>query len=123
VVELLHRAHEPDRALLDEVGEREAVLVALVALGDVDDEAQVRLDHPVLGGEVAALDAAREPDLLGGGQERRARDLGEEVLEAVVGLSVRGGGRHGRHTVAPSPKPKLRVASRPAQACSTLIAS
>jgi hypothetical protein len=39
VVELLDRADEAERALLDEVQEREAA--AQVALGDGDDEAQV----------------------------------------------------------------------------------
>ena len=65
VVELLDGADEPERALLDQVGEREPVAGALEALGDVDDEPQVGLDHALLGGEVAALDPAREAQLLG----------------------------------------------------------
>ena len=64
VVELLHRAQQPERALLDQVGEREAVVVALVALGHVHDEPQVGLGQALLGGEVAALDAPRQPQLL-----------------------------------------------------------
>ena len=62
VVELLRRADEAERALLDQVEERQA-LVAVV-LGDRDDEAQVRLDHLLLRVEVAALDALGELDLL-----------------------------------------------------------
>src|SRR5581483_8526153 len=45
-VELLDRAVEPERALLDEVEERNAETA--VALRDRDDEAEVRLDHPAL---------------------------------------------------------------------------
>ena len=45
VVELLDRADQPERALLDQIGEREPVAGALEALGDVDDEPQVGLDH------------------------------------------------------------------------------
>jgi hypothetical protein len=66
VVELLDGAHEADRALLDQVLHRQRRVLALVALGDVDDEPQVGLDHVVLGREVAALHAARERLLLGG---------------------------------------------------------
>ncbi len=83
MVELLHGAQQPQRALLHEVGQRHAVLLALVALGDVHDQAQVRLDHAVLGHEVAALDPPREPQLVGRGEQRRARDVGEEAGEAV----------------------------------------
>ena len=83
-VELLDRAHEAERALLDEVGEREPVLGALEGAGDVDDEAKVRLDHPLLGVEVAALHAQREPALLRRRQQRHAAHLGEEVGEAGV---------------------------------------
>src|SRR3954452_11056107 len=67
VIELLRRADEAQRALLDEVQEREP-LVAVV-LGDRDDQAQVRLDHLLLCVEVAALDALGEVDLLLGGEE------------------------------------------------------
>ena len=72
------------------------MVLALEALGDVDDEAQVRLDHAVLRGEVPALDAARQAQLLVRREERRAGDLGEEAGEALVGLSGVGG-RHGGH--------------------------
>ena len=69
VVELLGGAHEPDRPLLDQVEERQALVA--VALGDRDDEAEVRLDHLLLGAVVAALDPLRELDLL-----RRGEQLG-----------------------------------------------
>ena len=62
-------------------------VLALEALGEVDDEAQVGLDHAVLGLEVAALDAASELELLGGGQEPRAGDALEEDSEAVAELA------------------------------------
>src|SRR4051794_30127348 len=76
VVELLDRADEPERPLLDEVEERQPA--AEVALRDRHDEPQVRLDHLRLGGHVAALDALREVDLLLRGQQRDAPD-GPEV--------------------------------------------
>src|SRR5207244_8378625 len=57
-VELLDRAVEAERALLDQVEERLAE--AAVALGDRHDEAEVRLDHASLGDDVAALDALRQ---------------------------------------------------------------
>src|SRR3954449_10281607 len=88
-VELLDRAHETERPLLHEVGQRQPVVLALEALGDVDDEAQVGLHHALLGGEVAALDAASEAELLGGREQRRLADAREEEGEAVG---------HGRHS-------------------------
>ena len=80
-VELLDRAVQPERALLDEVEKRDAE--PSITLGNGDDEAQVRLDHPPLGGRVAALDRLGERDLLGGCQELVPADVGEEELEAV----------------------------------------
>ena len=38
--------------------------MALVAAGDGDDKSQVAVDEPILGREVAALDALGELDLL-----------------------------------------------------------
>src|SRR3954449_5474291 len=81
VVELLRGAHETERALLDEVEERQA-LVAVV-LRDRDDQAQVGLDHLLLGVEVAALDAAREVDLLLRREQADLADVLEEQLQAV----------------------------------------
>ncbi len=86
--ELLDGADEPEHAFLDEIEEGEA-LVAVV-LGDRDDQAQVGLDHPLLGRHVAALDALRELDLLGGGEQRVTADLAQEELQRVRGrLHVR----------------------------------
>jgi hypothetical protein len=84
VVELLDGAHEPDRALLDEVGQRQPRVLALVALGDVHDEAQVGLDHVVFRGHVAALDAACEHLLLGRREQRRASDATQVEGQSVV---------------------------------------
>jgi hypothetical protein len=75
VVELLHRADQPQRSLLDEVEEREPA--AEIALRDRDDEPQVRLDHVLLGPLVAALDALRERDLLVRREKRHLPDLAE----------------------------------------------
>jgi hypothetical protein len=72
VVELLDGADEAQRTLLDQVQERQAA--AEVALGDRDDQPQVGLDHRLLGGHVAALDALGERHLLLGGQQRDAAD-------------------------------------------------
>jgi hypothetical protein len=85
VVELLDCADQPERALLDEVGERQPAVVALVALGYVHDEAQVGLDHALLGGKVAALDGPGEPELVLWREQRRAGNAGEEVGEPVRG--------------------------------------
>src|SRR5205823_13744747 len=89
-VELLDRAVEAERALLDQVQERDAE--AAIALRDRHDQAQVRLDHAPLGGQVAALDRLGEHDLLGGGQQLVAADVGQEELEAVGGADEHRGG-------------------------------
>ena len=54
-VELLDRADQAEHALLDQVSERQAL--PLILARDRDDEAQVGVDHALLGREVAALDA------------------------------------------------------------------
>ena len=92
-VELLDGAHEPERALLDEVEERQAA--AAVALGDRDDEAQVGLDHLLLRGLVAELDALGEADLVGGREQRHAADVLQEELQGVGRLLDGGGGPAG----------------------------
>ena len=81
VVELLDRADQPQRALLDQVEERQAA--AQVALGDRDDEAQVGLDHLRLGRHVAALDALGQRDLLLGGQQVHAADRAQVQPQRV----------------------------------------
>ena len=82
-VELLDGADQAERAFLDQVEERQA-LVAVV-LRDRDDEPQVGLDHPLLGERVVGLDPLRELDLLGGGQQRMATGLAQEELQRVGG--------------------------------------
>src|SRR5215207_2568188 len=83
VVELLRRTDQAQRPLLDQVEEGQA-LVAVV-LGDRDDESKVRLDHLLLGVELAALDLLREVDLLGGGEQPDFADVLEEELQGVGG--------------------------------------
>src|SRR3954451_2770296 len=83
VVELLRRADETEGPLLDEVQERQA-LVAVV-LGDRDDQAQVRLDHLLLGVEVATLDALGEIDLLLRREQTDLADVLQEELKGVGG--------------------------------------
>src|SRR3954470_19324173 len=80
-VELLRRTDEAEHALLDEVVQGQPM--ALVPAGDGDDEAQVGIDEPVLGKEVAALDALCELDLLCGLQELEAIRPLKELLERV----------------------------------------
>jgi hypothetical protein len=66
--ELLDGADETNAALLHEVFEGQAV--PQVAPGLSDHEPQVRLDQARLGLGIAALDAARERDLLGCAEQR-----------------------------------------------------
>ena len=80
-VELLDRAVQPERSLLDQVEERNAE--PAVALRDRDDQAQVRLDHAALRARVAALDRLREHHFVGGGEQLVPADVGEEELQAV----------------------------------------
>ena len=82
-------ADQPERALLDQVEEGQA-LVAVV-LGDRDDEAEVRLDHLLLGERIAALDPLRERDLLGGGQQVVPPGLAQEELQRIGGRLGRDG--------------------------------
>src|SRR5436853_1038381 len=86
-VELFDGAVQAERALLNQVEERDAE--APIALGDGDDEAKIRLDHVPLRCGVAALDPLREHDLLGGGEQLVAADVGEEELQAVGGAGNR----------------------------------
>src|SRR5207248_4954062 len=87
-IELLDRAVQAERSLLDQVEERNAE--PAVALCDRDDEAQVRLDHVTLRALVATLDALREHHFVSGRQKLVAADVGEEELQAV-GRAARGG--------------------------------
>ena len=80
-VELLDGTVQADDAVLDQVEERHAVTAVL--LRDRDDEPQVRVDHPLLGGLVTTLDTLRECDLLGGSQQLVLADVLEEELQRV----------------------------------------
>src|SRR5207248_11646592 len=64
----LDSADEAEGALLDQVEEGETLIA--VVLGDRNHQAQVRLDHPLLRGAVAALDPLRELGLLCGREQR-----------------------------------------------------
>ena len=81
VVELLDGADQAERTLLDEVQERQAA--AEVALGDRDDQPQVGLDHVLLGGHVAALDALGERHLLVGGEQVHPPDRAQVEPQRV----------------------------------------
>ncbi len=72
----------PEHALLHEVAHLQAQ--PLIAAGLGDDEAQVGVDHALLGLEVAALDPLGQLDLLGGGQQRVNAGLLEEHLERLA---------------------------------------
>ncbi len=100
MVELLDGADQAERALLDQVEERQPA--AEIALRDRDHEAQVGLDHLLLGGHVAALDALREHDLLGGAEQRYATDCPQvqpQRVEARLDGEVELGARRGRRRV------------------------
>jgi hypothetical protein len=79
-VEALDRSHEPDVALLDEVGEREPAVG--VVLPDRDDEAQIGADHP-LAGRLAIIVDDRPPQLalLFGGEQGDLVDVIEIELK------------------------------------------
>src|SRR5712691_7236257 len=81
VVELLDGADQAERALLDQIQERETS--AEIRLRDRDDETEVRLDHLPLREHVAALDPLRQVHLLVGGQQRHLPDLAEIEAQRV----------------------------------------
>ena len=120
VVELLDGADQPERPLLDQVEERQAA--AQVALGDRDDEAQVGLDHLLLGAHVAALDPLRETDLLVGREQVHAADRAqveaqrvEARLDRQVDLGLLGNVRRlGGGFSAPSARASSDTISMPA---------
>ena len=81
VVELLDRPDQPQRALLDQVEERQPA--PDVALGDRHHQAQVRLDHVLLGGHVAALDPLGQQHLLLAAQQGHAADRAQVQPQRV----------------------------------------
>ena len=88
VVELLHGADETGVALLDEV--EQVHVLGVVVLGDGDDQAQVRLDHAVLGPLVAGLDALGQLDLLVLGEQGDLAGFLEVEAQRVVGDGLDG---------------------------------
>jgi hypothetical protein len=80
-VEALGGLHQAERALVDQVhvGHAEPA----VALGVVDDEAQVGLDQPLDRLLVAALDAPAEHLLVVAGERLELRDVADVGVEAV----------------------------------------
>ena len=81
VVELLDRADETERALLDQVEKREPP--SEVPLRNRHDQAEIRLDHLGLREHVAAFDPLGQIDLLVGGEERHPPDLAQVEPERV----------------------------------------
>src|SRR5688572_27261512 len=78
VLESIDRRHQADVAVLDQVEERHPAVA--VALGNGDDEPEVRLYHVALerlppGRTAFALEAPEEIDLLLARQERHAANL------------------------------------------------
>ncbi len=100
VVELLDGADQADRALLDEIEERQPLVA--VALRDRDHEPQVRPRHVVLRVEVPALDPLGQVDLLRGRQQRGRGDPVEELLQRVEG-GIGGGRAEGVRTHGDQP--------------------
>ena len=80
-VELLGGANEAQHPLLHEVVEGQAV--ALIATGDRDDQSQIAVDEPLLGDEIAALDALRELELLRRAQEPELVGALQKLIESV----------------------------------------
>src|SRR4051794_20450376 len=80
-VEFLRRAHQPDRAFLDQIEERQTLVA--IALRDRHDQAKIGLDHGLLRAVVAALDALGQLDLLGGGKQVDLANLLQEELERI----------------------------------------
>ena len=81
MVELLRRAHQPDRPFLDQIEERQPLVA--VPLRDRDDEAEVRLHHLLLRAVVSALDPLRQLDLLSGGEQVDLADVLQEELQRL----------------------------------------
>ena len=81
IVELLDCADQSQRALLNQV--KECQTAAEVAFRDGDDEAQVGLDHLLLGGHVATLDPLCQRHLLLGVEQVDATDRAQVKPQRV----------------------------------------
>ena len=57
--------------------------MALVATGDRDDQSQIAVDEPLLGDEIATLDALRQLELFRGAQEPELVGALQELIESV----------------------------------------
>ena len=90
VIEFFDRLDEPEVPLLDQVEKEHAA--SHVALGDGDDQAQVRLGELALGLRVALGHAAGDLDLLAGGEQRDLADLLEVHAHRVVDVHALHGG-------------------------------
>ena len=80
-VELLDRAVQADDTFLNQVAEGH--VVPLIALGDRDDQPQVRVDHPLLRREIPTLDPLGERDLLGRREQGIATGPGHEQGQCI----------------------------------------
>ena len=80
-VELLAGADQAEHALLDEVAERQALVLVAPRVGG--DEAQVGVDEQFLGVQVAALDPLGEVDLLGRGEQGVAARVREKLVDGL----------------------------------------
>uniref|UniRef100_A0A6J5ZZA6 Unannotated protein n=1 Tax=freshwater metagenome TaxID=449393 RepID=A0A6J5ZZA6_9ZZZZ len=81
VIELLNSANQPKRALLNQVKEGQAA--AEIALGDRNNEPQIRFDHVLFGVHVAALDALCKRHLLHCAQQRHAADRSQVEAQRI----------------------------------------
>ena len=80
-VELLGGANEAQHSLLHEVVEGQTM--ALIATGDRDHQSQIAVDEPLLGDEVATLDALRQLELLRRAQETELVGALQKLIESV----------------------------------------
>ena len=122
-VELLAGPDQPEHALLDEVGERQALVLVAPRVGG--DQAQVGVDEQFLGVQVAALDPLGEVDLLGGREQRVAARVREQLVDRLgderlgrlrasrsAGLSSRSATRAGSASTGSGGLRARRVAAR-----------
>jgi hypothetical protein len=98
-VELLDCADQAEHALLYEVLHGQPV--ALVATRLRDDQPQVGIDHAVLGGQVTALDALGQLDLLVGREQGMHPRLAQEQIQRL------GRARGGRRLLGSLPRSAL----------------
>jgi hypothetical protein len=99
-------AIEPERALLNQVEERDAV--SAVPLRYRDDEPQVRLDHVLARSAIAAFDSLGERQLLDRREELVPADAFEEEMQRLEARRRRlGPGRLRLHASSLDARPAL----------------